>query len=769
MVYSPVDHEPAIASRVFMFRRPACLSGRLLAAGILISGLAAILAAPAPIRADVHLVNERIILPREDGCGGSALASPAAGTASPAPVAAEAVVPGRLIVRFRSGGGPRIEALSRDADGCVLTASPELNSVAHALGVAAIEAPFHASRPSPLEEARILSYRAAIDPRDAAAIVSRLSSVIWAEPDHLRRVSYDPNDFYYPFEWHLWKVRAGNAWDFTLGDPNVVIAVIDTGLDRTHPDLAANVWRNAAEEGGSPGVDDDGNGYVDDLFGWDFVTVPPSDVIVGEDAGPADDDPSDFIGHGTMVAGVAVAVANNNIDPNINTVGGCPGCRVMGLRAGYYASTGGGTLQSSAIAGAILYAADNGARIVNMSFGGSVPSHLENEAIAEAQGLGLLFVAAAGNFACTPAGCSPPDQPSYPAAQPGVIAVAATDPNDVRATFSKYGSWVDLTAPGDDIITTFPQARYSRVDGTSFSAPLVAAAGGLILSREPALSAPEVAARLLAGAVPVDPANPGYEGLLGAGRLDMYRSILAGTLVVENVAGDPNTPAPPLTIASVIVDPNAPWLSFAASFPVTVDSGDRVLLDPVLDPGLAGCGANTAAVSVATDDPNRPAVTAEVSFTLDCDVDGDGHECPSRGGDDCDDADPRTSPEALEICDGQAACSGTAGEDENCDGDIDEVCSCAGPPNAPEVAGISTYAGGPITMRWRDLADNESGFRIFRRKGSGSWTLIARLAPDATSFDDTKARSGKRYTYSIRAYNRTGASARIVFPSITAP
>lgn len=260
-------------------------------------------------------------------------------------------------------------------------------------------------------------------------------------------------------------LRTPVAWEVTQGSPDVVVAVVDTGVDLSHPDLQGALWRNEIEALGSPGVDDDGNGYVDDVYGWDFVNNRPN----GQDDN----------GHGTHCAGIVAAQDNA-----VGIVGVAPGVRVMPLKFLGFLGTG-DTLNAVK---AIRYAIDNGAQIISNSWGGGGRSEFLNEAIQEALASGVAVVAAAGN-----AGVDIDASPSYPASYDGVIAVASTDSRDRVSSFSNTGvSSVMVAAPGSEIFSTLPGKRWGNLSGTSMAAPQVSGALALALSVRPELGVEEL-------------------------------------------------------------------------------------------------------------------------------------------------------------------------------------------------------------------------------------------------------------------------------------
>ena len=172
-----------------------------------------------------------------------------------------------------------------------------VDAIGHALSLRGIEAPFRTARAGILGRVRLLTYDAPVDPVEAARSLSGRPGVLWAEPDRLRHADVVPSDQSFSIQWNMRKVDAPEAWDIGTGNPGVVIAVIDTGVLISHPDLQANVWTNSSESFGVPGVDDDGNGFVDDVHGYDFYA--------------GDGDPMDEHGHGTHVSGTIAGVGND--------------------------------------------------------------------------------------------------------------------------------------------------------------------------------------------------------------------------------------------------------------------------------------------------------------------------------------------------------------------------------------------------------------------------------------------------------------------------
>ncbi len=269
-------------------------------------------------------------------------------------------------------------------------------------------------------------------------------------------------------------IDAPEAWDVQTGG-SVVVAVIDTGVDYTHPDLSANMWSNSGEIAGN-GIDDDGNGYIDDIYGYDFANN--------------DGDPMDDNRHGTHVSGTIAAVGDNNI----GVVGVSWNAKIMALK--FLAANGSGYTDDAV--GAVAYAIQMGARIMNNSWGGGGFSQVLRDAISDANDAGILFVAAAGNSAA-----NTDNTVNYPSGYdlPNVISIAATDSSDQIASFSNYGRLtVDMGAPGVSILSTVPNNGYAVLSGTSMATPHVSGAAALLLAENGTLTANDLKALLMGNA-----------------------------------------------------------------------------------------------------------------------------------------------------------------------------------------------------------------------------------------------------------------------------
>ncbi len=320
-----------------------------------------------------------------------------------------------------------------------------------------------------------------------------LSDVEQADFNRIYSVQWTPNDPSFGQLWGMTKVEAPAAWDVSTGS-GVVVAVIDTGVDFLHPDLAANVWVNNDEIPGN-GLDDDLNGYVDDVRGWDCVA---------EDNGP-----TDVYGHGSHVAGTIAAVGHNGV----GVVGLSFNARVMPVKG--LNDYGNGT--SADLAQALIYAADNGAQVINNSWGGQGSDPLIESAVAYAVSVGAVVVAAAGNS-------NMDVQDFYPARLPGVVAVSAFDAADQKAAFSNFGTRIDVAAPGVSILSTY-KGGYSFLNGTSMAAPHVSGLAALILASHPDYSASQVRQVIRQSAD--DVGSPGPDTVSGAGRINARAALSA--------------------------------------------------------------------------------------------------------------------------------------------------------------------------------------------------------------------------------------------------
>ena len=355
--------------------------------------------------------------------------------------------------------------------------------------------------------------------------LKELEGVEYASPDYKIRIAKIPNDSDYSKQWQYHNIGtnqplglppgledadidAPEAWEVSTGSRSVIVGIIDTGIDYTHPDLLANLWRNPGETGtdssgndkSSNGIDDDGNGFIDDFRGWDFVGN--------------DNDPFDENGHGTHVAGTIGATGNNGVGvAGVNW-------QVSLVALQIFDSSGAGEL--SAAMAALDYATRMRFPITNNSYGGSEYVSAFEELLRENRDAGGLFIAAAGNNAANNDTSS-----FYPAnfQVENVISVAATNHKDELASFSNYGrSSVHLAAPGDPIFSTYGYGGYYYESGTSMAAPHVAGAAALIKAVWPNLTYSEVKNKILESVDVIY--HPSFLGkLITDGRLNLARAV----------------------------------------------------------------------------------------------------------------------------------------------------------------------------------------------------------------------------------------------------
>ncbi|NOX60747.1 MAG: peptidase S8, partial [Chloroflexi bacterium] len=393
--------------------------------------------------------------------------------------------PGRLLIQFRERRGPERAALMAEYG---LTYLRTLEG----LDVEIVE----------VEPGRELAL---------AEELSRLPGVRFAEPDYylhaIRGQVTTPNDIYYDqYQWQLPHIRADEAWDVTTGSSGVTIAIVDTGVDLTHPDLASKI-----------------------VAGYDFINN--------------DNDPSDDEGHGTHVASIAAAASNNNE----GVAGVSWGAQIMPVKTLDY--TGSGSL--SQVADGIRWAADNGADIINLSLGGSSASSTLESAVNYAYGKGALLVAAMGNE------YQSGNPTNYPAAYNHVLAVAATDDNDGHASYSNSGSHADVSAPGGDPTSNsdgnprhwiigaywrgYSPSGYAWLAGTSQAAPHVAGLAALLLSVNSSLTPDQLESIIVDTAVDVQ--APGWDEFSGYGRIDALAAVNEALSMLTPTA----TPTSPFT------------------------------------------------------------------------------------------------------------------------------------------------------------------------------------------------------------------------------
>ena len=371
---------------------------------------------------------------------GVVLIASASAVAQDRPRVSPRVQPGVVVVKVKPSAGELMLASGA-------TGISSLDARLSRWGATGIEKMFR-HKPIPQNSgipdiSRILRIRipAHLNPLAIARDLAQDPHLEYAEPVPIARLCALPNDPLYAQQHHLPQILAPSGWDVQTGDSAVIIAFVDTGTDYDHVDLQANAWVNQAEASGIQGVDDDGNGFVDDIHGWDFGDNDP-DPMPQPSAMP------DFA-HGTHCTGIACAVTNNQM----GIAGVSWNCRFMPLKAWSDDDASFGGYE------AIVYAADNGAHVISNSWMTAGPTEWEQEAVTYAYMKGALVVCAAGNDGV--------EVPNPPAVYRHALSVAALSTNDAKTQYSTYGPWVDIAAPGGDeagwILSTVPGNGYEGV------------------------------------------------------------------------------------------------------------------------------------------------------------------------------------------------------------------------------------------------------------------------------------------------------------------
>ncbi|MDD2731969.1 MAG: S8 family serine peptidase [Candidatus Pacebacteria bacterium] len=422
-------------------------------------------------------------------------------------------IEGQIIVKFKEDILISKKAVQESYSGALIqTNKKSINQVLDKYKAKSFKRIFEKTKKVNLNKVVLIE----VNSSDTLNIVKELQkdlNVEYAQPNYTYNTLFTPNDTLYSQQWAHQITKAEFGWDIEKGNINIVIAIIDTGVDWQHEDLINNIWTNG-DEIQNNGVDDDNNGYIDDIMGWDFTNTSRQSYCIDDCLGE-DNNPMDEYGHGTHCAGIAAGVSNNGK----GIAGVCHNCRIMSLRAA--------GLADSEIANAIYYAADNGANVISMSFGGYDDSDTIRDAVDYAYSKNVVLVAAAGNDSY--------ESVLYPACYDGVISVAATSSQDKRAWFSSFGYLTDVAAPGVDIISTMkddsqiaiknPFSKvangYWKLSGTSMATPYVAGLAGLILSKKSNWTVNQVEMILKEG---VDASNEDRY-YIGAGRVNINKAL----------------------------------------------------------------------------------------------------------------------------------------------------------------------------------------------------------------------------------------------------
>ncbi len=411
-------------------------------------------------------------------------------------------VPGQLLVKLTDLSAARVEQL-RAASGL------RVHRTIPQLGIVVAETTAASADQTPAQSGAALAA--------TASAVAALAGVEWVEPNYIITPDLIPDDPYYAVQQAAYlgtRLQMPDAWELTTGLAEVVVAVLDTGVYVDHEDLGGGIWGNPLEIPNN-GIDDDGNGFVDDMNGWNFAA---NNNNIADDY---------FAGHGTHVAGIIAARINNGK----GIAGMAGGVTIMPVKV--FPPSGYGTYDD--LIQGILYATDNGARVINLSLGATSYSRGEEAAVDYAWAHGVVIVAAAGNMGS--------NTYHYPAAHPNVIAVVATDASDNRAGFSNWGDFIDVAAPGVSVYSTYRWGNYGPMSGTSMAAPHVAGLAALILSRNAQLTNAQV--RQIIEQNTDDLGATGRDLYFGHGRINGRKALAAVSLPPQ--PSPTPTPHPPLT------------------------------------------------------------------------------------------------------------------------------------------------------------------------------------------------------------------------------
>ncbi|MBU2263726.1 S8 family serine peptidase [Patescibacteria group bacterium] len=369
---------------------------------------------------------------------------------------------------------------------------------------------------------------------------SNLPEVEYAEPNYIYQASIIPSDTYFSHQWYLQKIKAIEAWDNVRESPDIVIAILDSGVQINHPDLQSNIWLNKKEIVNN-NIDDEKNGFIDDINGWDFINNVPDPAPKFKPGFT-----EDGILHGTIIAGIAAASGNNAA----GIAGVTWKAKIMPLKV--LDDKGDGSV--SKVLKAVDYAIANGANIINLSFVGFGYSKSLDDAIKRAYDAGVIVVAAGGNEVGHGNGYYLDQTPMYPVCLDGangenrVIGVAATDTIDQKANFSSFGNkCIDIAAPGVSVFSTviyspdnyikdhfFNKYYNGYWSGTSVAVPMVSGAIALIESANPTLDRNEIIKALLDNTDNISRINPTYLAQLGKGRLNVAAAVNYASGILNN-------------------------------------------------------------------------------------------------------------------------------------------------------------------------------------------------------------------------------------------
>ncbi len=443
-----------------------------------------------------------------------------------------------------------------------------------------------------------------VEPAQLEGVLAALQAsggVEFAEPNYLAALASTPNDPEYPRQGNLESIQVPQTWDALPSMQEVLVAVIDTGVDSKHPDLANSMWQNAGEIGldingndkKSNGIDDDNNGYIDDWQGWNFVD--------------GNNNPADDQAHGTHLTGIIAAGVNNGF----GIAGIAPNARILPVKV--LDKTGYGSYDQ--VAEGIVYATDMGARVINLGFGGTGSSELLQNAVDYALAHNVLVVASAGNDGKATT--------YYPGGYPGVLAVSAVDNNGYWANFSSSGDHISLAAPGLGIYSTTPGGFYRSMSGTSMAAAQVSGVAALLASQPQFADANTLRSALIGGAL--DRGNPGKDAFFGYGVVQAFGALgYAGPVQPTATPWIVPTSTPGGTAGVNAMDIVNLWgrtqtSSFALIDPGNIDPGINSIdsaFNDLLTSSTGGWGSSTRAWTFTSFDHTTFTSVATVNIDL---------------------------------------------------------------------------------------------------------------------------------------------------------
>ena len=607
-------------------------------------------------------------------------------------------VPGVLILKFTEQYSGSNQVIPDNQSGVVITGITSVDTVCQQYNIMSMERVFPSLKYSTPDLSRyfLAHFDEAQNLDIVQAAFEQCVEIELVEKDAIsERFNAEPNDERYNSQWYLYNslneidIDIEEAWNIQTGSSDVVVAVVDSGVYYNHGDLKLNIWENLVEKYGQENVDDDGNGYVDDIRGYSFLEKT--------------NDPIDDYGHGTHIAGIIAARANNATGV-AGIAGGwdqTPGCKLMCLKTSMRVDS----LQVtsvSAVAKAIHYAVDNGAHIINLSMGFKKFEILK-EALDYTSNSDVLVTVAAGNYNANV--CELADKDYFPSRE-DVIAVAATDKYDKRMTDSgndsNFGPCIDVSAPGKDIFSTWINNGFKTQTGTSMAAPVVAGIAALLKSEKPDWTREMIRIAITETTDPIDDLNPDFEGLLGSGRVNAYSALKQTWL-----------PAVPTNLIATPINQTTIRLTWQ-------DQADNELRYKV-----TRSTDNITFTKIAQYDEK------DINYHF----------------------DTNCSPNIRYYYKVKAVnLSGPA-----IAGPVSAITIVNPPPAAPTNLTATETQPKVIELHWDDVV-NETGYEIYKKELDSEWAFYEnRDMDDPMSIDNTLS-GGTLYSYKVRSYNNYGYS-----------